>query len=66
MQNRYSNDFPLLKNRLENGKRLIYLDNAATTQKPAQVIKAAGMYYEQFNANPHRGAYPLSEKATEL
>lgn len=62
----YKNDFPLLKNSLSNGKPLIYLDNAATTQKPACVIKAVSEYYERYNANPHRGAYSLSEKATEL
>lgn len=65
MRTNYSEDFPLLKNSAENGKRLVYLDNAATTQKPAQVIEAVGNYYRQYNANPHRGAYPLSEKATE-
>ncbi|WP_313152696.1 cysteine desulfurase [Lacrimispora sp.] len=66
MRTNYSDDFPLLKNSWENGKRLVYLDNAATTQKPAQVIEAVRKYYEHYNANPHRGAYPLSEKATEL
>ncbi|PJJ27645.1 cysteine desulfurase [Lacrimispora celerecrescens] len=65
MRTNYADDFPLLKNSTENGKRLVYLDNAATTQKPTQVIDAVRNYYEQYNANPHRGAYPLSEKATE-
>lgn len=65
MRTNYADDFPLLKNSTENGKRLVYLDNAATTQKPSQVIEAVRNYYEHYNANPHRGAYPLSEKATE-
>ncbi len=66
MRTNYADDFPLLKNSTVNGKRLVYLDNAATTQKPTQVIESLRKYYEQYNANPHRGAYPLSEKATEL
>ncbi|WP_312427987.1 cysteine desulfurase [Lacrimispora sp.] len=66
MRTNYADDFPLLKNSSENGKRLVYLDNAATTQKPAQVIEAVRNYYGQYNANPHRGAYPLSEKATKV
>ncbi len=65
MRINYADDFPLLKNSAESGKRLVYLDNAATTQKPSQVIEAVRNYYEHYNANPHRGAYPLSEKATE-
>ena len=44
----------------------IYFDNAATTQKPKQVINAIVDYYENSNANVHRGIYDLSEKATEL
>lgn len=66
MQRNYAEDFPILKNSGSNGKRLVYLDNAATTQKPASVINAIRDYYERSNANPHRGAYPLSERATEL
>lgn len=66
MRTNYKDDFPLLKNSTAGGKPLVYLDNAATTQKPAQVIEAVKEYYEQYNANPHRGAYPLSEKATEV
>ncbi len=54
------NDFPLLK----NGK-LAYLDSAATSQKPKQVIKALVDFYESENANIHRGVYELSENATE-
>jgi len=55
------NDFPLLRNHPE----LIYLDNAATTQKPDAVIRALVDYYENQNANVHRGIYKLSEMATE-
>lgn len=58
------NDFPILK-RFVNGKPLIYLDNAATTQKPQTVIDALTHYYTYDNANIHRGLYFLSELATE-
>ena len=54
-------DFPILKNR-----NITYLDSGATTQKPIQVIKAVEEYYENYNANPHRGAYTLSMDATEM
>jgi cysteine desulfurase/selenocysteine lyase len=57
-------DFPIL-NRKINGKPLIYFDNAATSQTPRQVIDAIKNYYEQHNANVHRGVYKLSEEATE-
>ena len=53
-------DFPLLKNR-----DLAYLDNGATTQKPIQVLDEIVNFYENSNANPHRGAYSLSIEATE-
>ncbi len=53
-------DFPILKNR-----NIAYLDSGATTQKPKQVIEAINKYYENYNANPHRGAYSLSMEATE-
>ncbi len=53
-------DFPLLKNR-----KVIYFDNAATSQKPRQVIEAIKNFYEQFNANIHRGLHRLSEEASE-
>lgn len=59
-------DFPLLNNRQENGHRLVYLDNAATTQKPTQVLQAVADYYAHYTANPHRGAYALSADATRL
>lgn len=65
MNNRYIADFPVLKERV-NGHRLAYLDSAATTQKPLFVIKAEEAYYRTSNANPHRGAYALSMKATEI
>lgn len=58
------NDFPILK-RLVNGKPLVYLDNAATSQKPQAVIDALIQYYTFDNANIHRGLYFLSELATE-
>lgn len=54
--------FPLLK----NNKNLVYLDNAATTQKPQAVINAITHYYENSNANSHRGLYKLSEDATYI
>ncbi len=56
-------DFPILR-RTFNGKRLIYLDNTATTQKPQYVIDALTEYYRDSNANVHRGLYALSEEAT--
>lgn len=57
-------DFPILKREV-NGKPLVYLDNAATTQKPQQVIDAISNYYTYENANIHRGLHFLSELATE-
>ena len=57
-------DFPTL-NKERNGKRIAYLDSAATTQKPTVVIDAIKDYYEKINANPHRGAYELSVLASE-
>lgn len=66
MSNNYQKDFPLLQQTTANGKRLVYLDNGATTQKPLSVLKALESYYGTANANPHRGAYGLSVKATEL
>ena len=56
-------DFPILEREV-NGKRLIYLDNAATSQKPRQVIQALTGYYERHNANIHRGVHRLAEEAT--
>ena len=59
-QNEIIKDFPLLQNR-----KIAYLDSGATTQKPVQVIDAIDKFYENNNANPHRGAYSLSIEATE-
>lgn len=65
MNNRdFLKDFPTL-NREKNGKKIAYLDSAATTQKPNAVINSIKDYYENINANPHRGAYELSVLATE-
>lgn len=64
MNKDYLKDFPTL-NREKNGKRIAYLDSAATTQKPIAVIESIKDYYEKINANPHRGAYELSVLATE-
>lgn len=58
-------DFPIL-NREINGKRLVYLDNAATSQKPRQVIRSITHYYENSNANVHRGVHFLSQESTAL
>jgi len=57
-------DFPILKQRV-HGKSLIYFDNAATSQKPKQVIDEIDYFYRNDNANIHRGVHRLSERATE-
>ena len=57
-------EFPAL-NQSAHGKPLVYLDNAATTQKPAVVIEALRRYYEEDNANVHRGVHLLSQRATD-
>ncbi|KAL7099009.1 hypothetical protein ACP275_09G055000 [Erythranthe tilingii] len=57
-------DFPILHQEL-NGKRLVYLDNAATSQKPEPVLNALRNYYEAYNSNVHRGIHYLSAKATD-
>ena len=56
-------DFPILQTRV-NGKPLVYLDSANTSQKPRQVIVALVRYYEEYNANIHRGVYAIAERAT--
>lgn len=56
-------DFPILAREV-HGKRLVYLDNAATSQKPRQVIDAIKEYYESYNANVHRAIHALGEQAT--
>ena len=58
------NDFPILNSKV-NGKQLVYLDNAATTQTPKVVIDSIVSYYSSLNSNIHRGAHYLSQKATE-
>ncbi|URZ03267.1 cysteine desulfurase [Clostridium felsineum] len=65
MNNEYIKDFPTLDQEF-NGHKFVYLDNAATTQKPLSVINAVDDYYRKSNANPHRGSYSLSVKATDL
>ncbi len=57
-------DFPILQG-TEGGVQLVYLDNAATTQKPKRVIESIGRYYASQNANIHRGVYRLSQSATD-
>jgi len=57
-------DFPILGETLDQGMRLSYLDNAATTQKPLHVIKASDDYYRHANANVHRAIHALSQRAT--
>ena len=59
-------DFPVLRRVLPNGKPLVYLDNAATSQKPESVLGAMEEYYHLCNANVHRGVHTLSEEATAL
>ena len=58
----YKNDFPIFKHKPE----LVYLDNAATSQKPAHVINGMKDYYEQHNGSPHRGAHILSVESTDV
>jgi cysteine desulfurase/selenocysteine lyase len=58
--------FPLLRRHVHGGRQLVYLDNAATTQKPQAVIDAIGAFYETSNANAHRGGHALGAEATGL
>ncbi len=58
-------DFPILQRKVRNGKNLVYLDNAATTQKPIQVINAITDFYTNHNSNIHRAVHALAEEATE-
>ena len=62
--NAWRRDFPILQQKV-HGKPLIYLDNAATTQKPQAVIDAESAYYRTTNANVHRGVHALSQRATD-
>jgi cysteine desulfurase/selenocysteine lyase len=61
---RIRDDFPILNQEI-HGRPLVYLDNAATSQKPRSVIAALVDYYERYNSNVHRGAHYLAEQATE-
>jgi cysteine desulfurase/selenocysteine lyase len=62
--NKIREDFPILKKKV-HGNNLVYLDNAATTQKPTYVIDRVNKYYTTMNANIHRGVHALSQEATE-
>ena len=62
--NAVRNDFPILSRQV-NGRPLVYLDNAATSQKPRAVIQSLVDYYERYNANVHRGVHTLSVEATD-
>jgi cysteine desulfurase / selenocysteine lyase len=61
---RVRRDFPILHQKV-NGKPLVYLDNAATSQKPESVLRALDKYYREYNSNIHRGVHYLSERATQ-
>ena len=61
--NRLAAEFPILDEEV-GGRPLVYLDSAATTQKPRQVIEAVSAFYEEANSNVHRGVHLLSERAT--
>ena len=58
------NDFPILKRKV-NGNNFIYLDNAATSQKPNLVIDSISDYYKNYNSNIHRGVHTVSQEATD-
>ena len=60
---RVARDFPILEREV-HGKRLVYLDSAASSQKPRQVIDAMSTYYRRHHSNIHRGAHTLGEEAT--
>jgi cysteine desulfurase/selenocysteine lyase len=59
-------DFPILRRTVRDGRRLVYLDSGATSQKPRSVLDAERTFYEQHNAAVHRGAHQLAEEATDL
>src|SRR3989344_5127840 len=63
--NNVKSDFPILSRKI-NGQPLVYLDNAATTQKPRQVIEVIRDYYENHNANVHRGIHTLGDESTRM
>ena len=58
-------DFPILERTVRGGNHLVYLDSAASSQKPRQVLDALADYYTRYNANVHRGIHTLSEEATD-
>ncbi len=58
-------DFPILRRQTSRGKRLVYLDSAATSQKPQAVIDSLVTYYTEYNANIHRGVYEIAARATD-
>src|SRR3990167_3942134 len=62
---KFRKDFPILKRKV-NGKALVYLDSAATSQKPQPVIDAMVDYYQNHNANIHRGVHTLGDESTRL
>ena len=57
-------DFPMMDRQVHGDKRLVYLDNASTTQKPLQVIDTLTKYYKNYNANIHRAVYVIATEAT--
>src|SRR5215470_5728086 len=61
---RVRRDFVILHQKV-NGKPLVYLDNAATSQKPESVLRTIDKYYREYNSNIHRGVHYLSERATQ-
>ena len=58
-------DFPVLNRRVRDNKKLVYFDNAATSQTPVCVIDCIKDYYEKYNSNIHRGVHSVSQEATE-
>jgi cysteine desulfurase/selenocysteine lyase len=63
---RIREDFPILRRTMPDGRPIVYLDSAATSQKPEAVIEAEADFYRRHNANAHRGIYLLAEEATDL
>jgi len=66
LENNIKQSFPIFQNKIHGSKELNYLDSAATSQKPIQVIEAMNHYYQSVNANVHRGIYQLAEDATRV
>jgi len=65
MSKNIRDQFPILKRKI-NGKRLVYLDSAATSQKPQFVIDSISEYYKKYNANIHRSSHVIAKEATEM